>query len=693
MKLFGKCARQLGLFSAVTLTTACGQREAIDLIIGNPLPSTNPVPNLFNFLPRQNFNQTPNLTSIIYDGTSQLLQGSRQGFAGFEEIPDVDGPQLLELPMEPNANDPQLHWTQERLLEGSNGELTFTARLHHNGIPVFGSSVRQHRDAKGVLWLSGRVPDFLLVEGAQPQAEPFRSLPLTLASRASAYLHYSIERWSTGERQYVAYGEKLRPAWLFVVEGGKDAPGRGPDVPMKLLLDDETGAVLVSEALAFDMDGTATMYMENAVADNNTKTQVTFPYLLGDGSRLESDYWRVKNCNLQAPSSTACLQQASGTAGDYSAYALDPNSNSNYDELVSYHAIARAFAWNTNIMNEAGVAAGDRKDSWGASRSTLGLASATKLQIFVRAPTSNSSGGLNFNNAQYLPCGVSGKCDAGPWIVIGTGWEAGRSIAGTSDSSLRYIGKDADVVMHEFNHHIIFRSLTTTEGETGAMHEGIADYMTYAITGNNLLGESIVPPSSNALRAGRVTGKIANYVNASIHKKGEFMSSVLWDVREALGDWKNGYYKADKIIWDALDLCTESETFYGFIGAMAKATDAFAAAHGDNAADLRQKIFTVFYDRGFIQKPTSPMTLPKATSYISGTSGSGSSKSGSSKRSSESSGWCSVASEGGATSPWLNLLLLLSAMALPAVGMKRRQEMKRRRASTPCTRRSEHSRR
>ena len=57
---------------------------------------------------------------------------------------------------------------------------------------------------------------------------------------------------------------------------------------------------------------------------------------------------------------------------------------------------------------------------------------------------------------------------------------------------------DGDVVSHELGHHIIFKTLTSTIGESLVLQEGLADAFAFFRTSNACLGESICPKNSSA---------------------------------------------------------------------------------------------------------------------------------------------------------------------------------------------------
>jgi hypothetical protein len=138
------------------------------------------------------------------------------------------------------------------------------------------------------------------------------------------------------------------------------------------------------------------------------------------------------------------------------------------------------------------------------------------------------SNGL-INNAQYTP--FDGK--SGPFILVGDG----------DGSVLQNLAFDADVVSHEFGHHVVFGSLTTTSGESLVIHEGLSDSLTFLRTGDACLGESICPSTSTlcqvsaqCLRSGTLTMKYKdttyNNFSGAAHKQSQVVSGLFWDLRK-----------------------------------------------------------------------------------------------------------------------------------------------------------------
>jgi len=96
------------------------------------------------------------------------------------------------------------------------------------------------------------------------------------------------------------------------------------------------------------------------------------------------------------------------------------------------------------------------------------------LTVMLHATINNTK-----NNALYEP--PTSSASGYPTILIGDG----------DGVVLQNLPLDGDVVSHEFGHHIIYRTLKETSGESLVIHEGLADYFTYAKQNDPCLGPSI----------------------------------------------------------------------------------------------------------------------------------------------------------------------------------------------------------
>lgn len=132
------------------------------------------------------------------------------------------------------------------------------------------------------------------------------------------------------------------------------------------------------------------------------------------------------------------------------------------------------------------------------------------------------------NNAFYRPP----LDDEPPVIFVGDG----------DGKTLRNLAFDADVVGHEFGHHVVLQSVTKLDGESRILHEGLADFLAMSRSGNACLGESVCPEHSAICyvrsKCLRTAENTLNYAGGEyrdtgdIHRKGQLVSGFLWDLRK-----------------------------------------------------------------------------------------------------------------------------------------------------------------
>ncbi len=133
----------------------------------------------------------------------------------------------------------------------------------------------------------------------------------------------------------------------------------------------------------------------------------------------------------------------------------------------------------------------------------------------------------DINNALYQPATSTGT----PMILVGDG----------DNNILQNLGTDADVVSHELGHHVVYSTVTEIRGESLVLHEALADFFTFARTGNACLGESICPDTQIGLQVCAKPKQCLrsaenNYalgdadLPEQAHLKGQFISGLLWDL-------------------------------------------------------------------------------------------------------------------------------------------------------------------
>lgn len=557
--------------------------------------------------------QLPELTSFVME--NRKLFTSQRGMFGYNQrsVSAATPRDFVDLKSSPIFG---FEWKRT----AGNSEMG-EYRLFFQGLPIRRAQVKE-ANLNGEPWAIGAMPSFLL-DSTHLALVDFT--PHELSQDAALLTAANITGWDawrfhSGEAAFFAHPSRLEPVFVFKVSAEESEDGQ-PPLPVELVIHGVSGEILETSPLALNLNAQARLHFENK-AISPTRSLVDLHNLVGTGEALTSDTFHIVNCQGIDPSisSAGCTQTATGTdTGDGTVYDYDYDDEE-YDEVLGYFALDWAWQWNSFIREQPGLSAG-RMDTWSASstRSTLGIASNQKITVFTRSVAKTSGGTSTSQNAQCYPWGFRG--DSAPVLVIGTGCET------SACTGLRYLGKDSDVFMHEFHHHIVARTLTVFSGETLALHEGLADFLTYATTQNNIIGEGIL---DGGLRSGDMEGVISQYYNVSlgrvgeVHIIGQFLSSVLWDLRAQLGIFKvssapNGRsYVADKVIWDSIDLLTQAETFYGFIAALGKSAEAFAIANGMEPIALKRVVYSVFAARGFISEPDSAGTLPAPTVYITG---------------------------------------------------------------------------
>ncbi len=187
------------------------------------------------------------------------------------------------------------------------------------------------------------------------------------------------------------------------------------------------------------------------------------------------------------------------------------------------------------------------------------------------------------NNALYQPSNGSDL----PTILIGDG----------DNKILKNLPLDGDVVSHEFGHHIIFRTITETTGESLVLHEGLADYFVFARTGDSCLGRSICVAgdkspcvSNSCLRSAdnKLQYNDSYYQKYGSHYRGQLISGFLVDLHSSIGT-----KKVVSIAYNALSLLVSNSSIKQFILALLL-TD-YKLNAGNNACTIYQEALS----RGF----------------------------------------------------------------------------------------------
>lgn len=352
-------------------------------------------------------------------------------------------------------------------------------KLSYAGHPLCEYDLRASpNEANGGHYLQGRyLPKDLLI--------PDPKIP-DLTSARSQLLNY------LSQNDWVMEKELSEPKPCYVV---RDQELQGA-YQLSFLMDNLPHLALVGESEVFllekrylHVEGTSVVYERNAL---DTKTvEVTLKELDGVGF-LEGPYLKTAY-----QSGTNYSKAFSNTLKfDYS----DEPTSTEFRETMVYTHAQLTRDWVTSLEYPL-----------------------LQSQLLLFA-----AGSGIYNNAVYL----FGENGTPPMIVIG---EADGFI-------FNELALDADVVSHEYGHHVIYRRIKgiNQSPETTMIHEGLADFLTFARTGDACLAESVCPKSSAACQ---VRGKCLRTADNELtmseydalqqpHLRGQILSGFLWDLKD-----------------------------------------------------------------------------------------------------------------------------------------------------------------
>lgn len=135
---------------------------------------------------------------------------------------------------------------------------------------------------------------------------------------------------------------------------------------------------------------------------------------------------------------------------------------------------------------------------------------------------------------------------------------------------LENLALDRDVIAHETGHHMIynFGGLHTFKEESGALHEGLADYFAYAISGDPYLAESVAVGKPFLRSARNEIHYPSNQMNADdgrvdVYEGGRFIAAILWQMRARIDD-----DHFDRLVVNALPFLHKAAGFDDFANAL-----------------------------------------------------------------------------------------------------------------------------
>lgn len=369
----------------------------------------------------------------------------------------------------------------------SNSIRTNEYKFSVDGFPLCQFQVKAHESIHGSVTILGNMPDVSIEKNFSMRDWPLADDAFGLV-QDTRYDHDIIEPLKLRSKKaclWIDDNSQLVPVWQLTVSADH----------LEYIAVADLNDVYSFEKGFFHVDGTARIYPNNPLDEATEDFTVTNLQPNSDGEVLVEndkfitlldtdiyDYYRA----VEVSSDTHPYLFAPETSDDsFAEVSLFTNANRALDWFVSHGY--------TNFGDEA-------------------------IRIVVHAELS----GGDTNNALYQPG------SSFPTIFVGNG----------DGLILQNLALDYDVVAHEFGHHVVYHSIKQIKQESLVLHEGLADFFTFAKTGNACLGESICPESSTICAIQNQCLRTAENdlayddpdLPAQAHLQGQFISGMLWDL-------------------------------------------------------------------------------------------------------------------------------------------------------------------
>lgn len=420
-----------------------------------------------------------------------------------------------------------------------------------DGFPLCQFQVKFHETLKGGMAVFGNIPRIDVQKEFQlsdwPSMDFVGQRIVETLSMKGIDSQYHIEHKETC---LWSVDDSLRPVWQADVIAGQRL--------YSVIADGQD--VYRFEPKYFDVDGKAKTYPNNV--NQAERQEYTLREMTGTGY-LENKYFTT--CVPAGTNLYACPP----TAFNGPPYPLVKDTSLSYDYTPATNL--DAFVQTSVFVNA------NRALEWLEQSGYTGFGT-VPIRLHVHAVFDNDE-----NNALYEP--HKGYAV----IYVGNG----------DGQILQNLGTDADVVSHELGHHIVYATIKRIDKEEPlVLHEGLADYLTFARTENACLGESICPDSSAQTRVCMIPKRCLrtaenDYTFGSkslpreVHLRSQFISGMLWDL-----------YAKDKIplpdvttlVLKTINLMVEDSGYVHWAVGMLLADDAFFG--GKNCETIRNRLIT-----------------------------------------------------------------------------------------------------
>ncbi len=331
----------------------------------------------------------------------------------------------------------------------------------------------------------------------------------------------------------------LQPVWELDVVSG--------DLLYNIVADGQD--VYRFEPKHFHAVGTANIYPNNILDGAREKFSLRD---MKDPGYLENPYFIT--CVPSGTGTSLC--PPSSTTGLPYPMVKDAGFNYDYDPIADQNSFVQTSVF-TNV---------NRALEWYEQQGYTNFGT-VPIRLAVHAAFQGDT-----NNALYEPRSTYSV------IYVGDG----------DGTLLQNLGTDSDVVSHELGHHVIYNTLKRIEGESLVIHEGIADFFTFARTGNACLGESICTDTNVGARICSMPRQClrsaandfafgSKSLPSEPHQRSQFISGMLWDLSVKDGIPIND---VTRLVLKTIDLFVIDSGYQHLIVGLLLADDAiFQGAH------------------------------------------------------------------------------------------------------------------
>ncbi len=360
-------------------------------------------------------------------------------------------------------------------------------KFNIDGFPLCQFQIKAHESINGAVTIIGDMPDITVDKHFSIHDWPLSGDVFALV-QDTRYDHDIIEPLRLQSKNaclWVDERSQLMPVWELHVSTGK----------LNYIAIADQHDIYSFQNGFFHVDGTSRIYPQNPTDEALEDFTIRNLQPSNDGTVLVENDKFITLLDTDVYSYYQAEQVENSSAPYLFAPAISEDS---FAEVSLFTNANRALDW---FESHGYVNFGDK---------------AIRIVVHAEFP------GGDTNNALYQPGSDF------PTIFVGNG----------DGQVLQNLALDYDVVAHEFGHHVVYHTIKNIQQESLVLHEGLADFFTFAKTGNACLGESICPSSSNICavpnRCLRTADNDYTYDDPNLppeaHLQSQFISGMLWDL-------------------------------------------------------------------------------------------------------------------------------------------------------------------